>query len=441
MNAGLPPEARAPYALRFSEIAQSPSWLAPARQTAFDAFVSQGWPNKKQEDWRFTDIAPITQQELLPGTTPAPLDLSLFDAQLLGLGGPAAHRLVFVDGRQHSLGQAGAKPAGLRLLRLTAPEAGDAPALRENLGRHLHSRNAFVALNTAFMSDGAFVHVPAGFRCAEPIAIVYLASNAGSTSFPRTLIVAGAGSQATVLEIFLGADGRATLSTSATEIVLEREARLDYHAIQKSAAEGFHIGHVAVNQSAGSAFSAHGLALAGRILRHDVHDVLGAEGATCNLDGVYLATGQSQVDNQTTIDHGAPRSTSRESYRGAVAGKGHAVFSGRIIVRPGADKTDAQQTNRNLLLSDSAQVNSKPQLEIFTSDVKCSHGATTGRLDADALFYLRARGIDAKDANRILIRAFLQQGLERVASAPLRAELEAVLDRHIDELAREGASR
>lgn len=444
MNAGLSPEARAPYALRFSEIVHSPSWLAAARQSAFDAFLAQGWPNKKQEEWRFTDISPITELEVLPGPGPAPgapsISPSLFDRQLLELGAATGHhRLVFVDGRlEPAHGTAAAAAPGLRVLRLTSPEAGEAAALRAHFGCHLQGRNAFAALNTAFVADGAFVEIPRGLHCEQPIIIVYLAATAGSTSFPRTLIVAGAGSHANVVEVYLGADGRATLSNAATEIVLEEDAQLDYQSVQQSSAQGFHIGHVAVTQGAGSRFSAHSLALRGRILRHDIHVALAGESCTCNLDGVYLASGQGHVDNQTTIDHCVPRSTSRERYRGAVAGKGHAVFSGRIIVRPGAEKTDARQTNRNLLLSDSAQINSKPQLEIFTSDVKCSHGATTGRLDPDALFYLRARGIGEQDANRMLIRAFLHQGLEDIASPDLRGELEAVLDRRIDDLVAEG---
>jgi Fe-S cluster assembly protein SufD len=444
MKTGLLPEARAPYAARFAEVigAERRAWLAPARRSAFDAFLAQGWPTKKQEEWRFTDLAPVTEAALLPtAESEIALAPSDFDAELFGLGGSEAHRLIFVDGRLHSESKVPyAPPMGPRVATLSSGAALVSAELPLHLGHHLRNGNAFVALNTAFMSDGAYLHIPAGLRADTPIFLVYLASAAGSTSFPRTVIVADAGSRATVVEIHLGARGRATLSNAATEIVLGSDAQLAYHAIQKPSPIGFHIGHVAVTQASGSALSVHSLALDGRIVRNDVQTVLGGEGCRCNLDGIYFAAGQSHLDNQTTIDHCQPRSTSRESYRGVVDGSGHAVFSGRIIVRPGAEKTDAQQTNRNLLLSDSAQVNSKPQLEIFTSDVKCSHGATTGRLDPDALFYLRSRGIAEKDAGRILIRAFLQQGLERVASARLRAELEAVLDRRIDALADEAGS-
>jgi Fe-S cluster assembly protein SufD len=412
--------------------------LVTARERAFGKFVEQGWPTKKQEDWRFTDVTPLREVDLLPGAPSGQLDPSSFDPSLLALGSRGDHRLVFVDGRYApGLGRT-ASGAGLEVVSIaSALEDGSGnhnAELGVRFGRHLQSRNAFVALNTAFMTDGALVHIPAGLHAETPIYLVYLASAEGSTSFPRTLIVADPGSRATVVEVYLGANGRATLSNAATEIVLGKDAQLSYHTIQQTSEAGFHIGHVAVSQDSGSELAAHSLSLDGRIVRNDVQTVLAGERCTTNLGGVYLASGKSHIDNQTTIDHTHPRSTSREDYRGVVDGSGHAVFSGRIIVRPGAEKTDAQQTNRNLLLSDNAQVNSKPQLEIFTSDVKCSHGATTGRLDPDALFYLRARGIGKRDADRILIRAFLQQGLDRVAAPALRSELEAILDRRIDKL-------
>jgi Fe-S cluster assembly protein SufD len=435
MKTWLSAEAGAPYAVRFAQTLGDDAlgWLASQRRSAFDAFLAQGWPTRKHEDWRFTDITPITESCLLPKPTSAlaTWDPSDFDTELVNLGGARAQRLIFVDGCVHP-GFRPAQAPGPQVASLSSRAAQTSQEVRSHLGRHLQSSNAFVALNTAFMSDGALIHIPAGFRADLPICLVFLASTAGSTSFPRTLIVAGAGSQATVVEIHLGADGRATLANAATEIVLAPDAHLAYHTIQKASTAGFHIGHVAVTQASGSAFSAHSLSLDGRIVRNDIHVVLAGESCSCNLDGIYLAAGKGHVDNQTTIDHAKPRSTSREDYRGVLEGAGHAVFSGRIVVRPGTEKTDARQTNRNLLLSDAAQVNSKPQLEIFTSDVKCSHGATTGRLDPEALLYLRTRGIGLEEASRILIRAFLHQGLERIDSVGLRANLETVLDREID---------
>jgi Fe-S cluster assembly protein SufD len=308
------------------------------------------------------------------------------------------------------------------------------------LGKQLAGQNAFAALNTAFMTDGALVRIPAGLVVEAPILLVFLAAAEGCASFPRTVVEAGADSQATIVEVHLGADGRATLSDAVTEIMLESGARLAYHGIQKPSESGFHIGHLAVTQKAGSKFFAHSLSLGGRLVRNDVHVVLGQEDCTCQLDGIYLAGGTSHIDNHTTIDHAAPRCTSREDYKGVVWDRGVAVWNGRAVVRPGAQGTDARQTSRNLILADGARIHAKPHLEIFANDVKCSHGATTGRLDPEALFYLRSRGIGEQDANHILVSAFLREGLARVADAPLRGELEAILASRTSDLAAEGAS-
>jgi Fe-S cluster assembly protein SufD len=445
MKSGLSAEAREPYVAQFASTlgATKLGWLGSARQAAFDAFLAQGWPGKKQEEWRFTDLGPITESGLLPyAASASPWSPADFDADLVNLGGDEGNRMVFVDGYPCP----GPEPqdASRSAPLLAAFSSQQALASGEpltHLGRHLANRNAFIALNTAFMRDGALVHLPAGCQAEQPIYLVFLASAAGNTSFPRTLIVADAGSRATVVEIHLGADGRRTLSNAATEIVLGPNARLAYHTVLKPSQVGFHIGHVAITQAAGSTFSSHSVSLDGRIVRNDIHAVLAGESSSCELDGIYLADGGGHVDNQTTIDHCAPRSTSREEYRGVVAGSAQAVFSGRIIVRPGADKTDARQTNRNLLLSDQAQVNSKPQLEIFTSDVKCSHGATSGQLDPEALFYLRARGIDERQARLILTRAFIQQIVERAASPRLGSDLQRVLDQRIADLVHGEESR
>jgi Fe-S cluster assembly protein SufD len=418
-----------------------PSWLTSVRRTAFDAFLEQGWPTTKQEDWRFTDVTPITRLALLPPPVGKPhFATDDFAADLLGLGGGDARRLLFVDGRYHSgAGLGRPRPDDLWAIPLSSALADDTETVGTVLGHHLHSQNAFVALNTAFMTDGAFVRIPAGFTADVPIYLVFLASAEGSASFPRTVVWAGENSRATIVEIHLGADRRNTLSSAVTEILLEPGARIAHHGIQKTSLGGTHIGHLAVTQKAGSGFSGSSLALDGGMVRNDVRALLAEEGCTCNLDGLYLASGAGHVDNHTTIDHRAPKSTSREVYKGVAGGRGRAIFSGRIVVRPGAQQTDARQTNRNIVLSDGAVVHSKPHLEIFANDVKCSHGATTGRLNPDALFYLRSRGIGEKEANQLLIRAFMLEGLDCIAQTGLRAELENVLVKRIEELASTGA--
>jgi Fe-S cluster assembly protein SufD len=439
MNTGLPAEARERYAAGFAralaEHGEDPAWLNSARRAAFDSFVEQGWPSTKQEDWRFTDTSPVTRLALLPPPDVAQVEPSRrFDKGLTQLGVGQGSRGVFLDGRYRPELSSDTGLGRVTVAPLSSALAEGEPIVAQLLGQHLRDQNAFLALNTAFMTDGVLVRVPAGHVEEQPIYVVYLASKDGVSSFPRTLIWAGEGSRATVVEIHVGADDVATLSNAATEIALQPGARLAYHTIQAPAQTGFHVGHVGVTQKADSVLVAHALSLGGRLIRNDLSILLAEEGAACTLDGLYLASGTSHIDNHTSIDHRKPRTTSREDYRGAVDGKSRAVFSGRIVVRPDAQQTDARQSNRNLLLSEGAKVHSKPHLEIFANDVKCSHGATTGRLDQEALFYLRSRGIGEKEASRLLVRAFLFAGLERVADLPLRNELEQVLASRIDSL-------
>ena len=445
MNPILSVEDRSAYAAGFAQaLGQDtglPSWLTSVRRTAFDAFMEQGWPSTKQEDWRFTDVTPITRLALLPPTAGKPhFAKDDFAADWLGLGGADARRLIFVDGSYHSgAGMGRPRPDDLCAIPLSSALADDTRTIDTVLGHHLRSQNAFVALNTAFMTDGAYIHIPAGFTSDAPIYLVFLASAEGKASFPRTVVWAGENSQATIVEIHLGAEGRTTFASAVTEILLESGARVAHHGVQKVSSDGAHLAHLAVTQKAGSVFSGSSLATSGRLVRNDVHSVLAEENCTCNLDGLYLASGSGHIDNHTTIDHRAPRSTSRQIYKGVVDGRSHAVFSGRIVVRPGAQQTDARQTNRNIVLSDGALVHSKPHLEIFANDVKCSHGATTGRLNPDALFYLRSRGIGEKEAHQLLIRAFMLEGLDCIKQPALRAELEAVLVKRIESLSKTGS--
>jgi Fe-S cluster assembly protein SufD len=443
MNLALNAEARAAYTAWFGDSLQGehagPVWLRALRQEAFDTFLAAGWPTTKQEAWRFTDLSPLLKTPLVPGpssTTELDFDDRLVRMERLG------YALRFVDGQPASPRQAGPlPPAGVRLLPLAAAverSDGETRRIAQVLGHHLPSPDAFTALNAAFMSDGAFVEIPPGLTLEAPIVLLYLAGAEGSASFPRTVVVAGAASRATIVEIHLGARGRASLSNAVTEVVLEAGAHLDYHTINQPSGSGFHVGHLAVSQGAGSALSAQSVVLGGRLVRNDAHVVLAAEGCTCRLDGLYLATGDSHVDNQTSIDHRAPRCQSRESYRGAVSGRGQAVWSGRAVVRPGAQGTDARQSNRNLVLSEGAVVHAKPHLEIFANDVKCSHGATTGQLDPDALFYLRSRGLSEPEARHLLVEAFLREGLGAVREAGLRGELEALVATSARALVQEG---
>jgi len=443
--AALSSDAQATYAAGLAQTLASQGGSSPllalARKDAFAAFVKQGWPTTKQEDWRFTDVSRLTRLTLLPAPAVPVVGGGVFPTNLVDLGRGFGHRMSFLDGRHDPSLPTWLPPPRETILAPLSSVVRDDPKQVEGFpGQILRGDNAFVSLNTAFHTDGAFVRIPAGLAVEAPILLVFRASAEGSASFPRTLVWAGRDSQATVFEMHLGADGRVTCSNAVTEILLDPGAHLAYHSMQKPSSQGFHVGHLAVTQKAGSTLFAHNVSLDGRLVRNDAHVLLAEENCTCQLDGIYLAAGGSHIDNNTCIDHRAPRCTSREQYKGVVAERGQAVWTGRAIVRPGAQGTDARQTNRNLILDDGAVVHAKPHLEIFANDVKCSHGATTGRLDPEALFYLRSRGIGDNEANQILISAFLREGLARVANAPLRGELEAILAERTRELAREGAS-
>jgi len=445
MNAGLSQSDCAAYSVLFAQgeaaRAGEPAWLRVARQSAFASFVGVGWPTSKQEEWRFTDPSQLTSALVQLAGSEAASGAPTFDEILRGLGRGIGHRLGFVDGR-HATEHArdGSLPRGLVLAPLAQAMQDPAARLDALLGQALREPSAFVALNTAFLQDGAVVRIPAGLVVEAPIILAYLAATPERASLPRTVVHAGADSQATIVELHLGADGRATLANAVTEILLEPGARLGYYAVQRPSPTGCHVGHLAVVQRRGSGLRAHSLTLAGRLVRNDAHVELAEEGCSCQLDGLYLAGSGSHLDNQTSIDHRAPRCTSRESYRGVVARHGQAVWSGRAVVRPEAQGTDARQTNRNLLLAEEAIVHAKPHLQIFASDVKCSHGATSGRLDPEALFYMRTRGIGERDAHQMLVAAFLREGLGAVTEPGLHGELEAVLSHRARELLAEGAA-
>lgn len=439
MSALLTDESRAAYTASFGDhlatVQSSPPWLLAIRQRAFDAFLDRGWPTSKQEAWRFTDASPLVDNPLLPGGTAAPRPH--FDDAVLALA-DLGHAVRFTDGAHRDAG--GAPLSGVRLQTLAAALRGASRRLGDDLGRHLHAEDTFTALNTAFMSDGALLEIPADLALETPIVLVYLASAEGGASFPRTLVRAGARSRATVIELHLGADGRATLSNAVAEVVLEAGASLAFHTVVEPSAVGQHVGHLAVTQAAGSTFAAQSLVLGGRLVRREAHVVLAGEGSTARLEGLSLAGGDGHVDHQNTIDHQAPGCTSRESYRGAVAGRGQVIWSGHAVVRPGAQGTDARQNSRNLLLSDGAVAHAKPHLEIFANEVKCSHGATTGRLDPEALFYLRARGLTEPDARRVLLEAFLRDGLGAVSERAVREAVESLVAIAASALLAEGAS-
>jgi Fe-S cluster assembly protein SufD len=398
------------------------------RDGAASRFVELGFPTVRDEEWRFTNVAPIASTEFRPAPAVR------LDPAALGefLTGGAALRVVVVNGRfSPELSRGGGLPAGVKFGSLATAITEQADIVGRYFGQVAASdTRSFTALNTAFAADGAFVYVPDGVVLERPLHILFVSAGDQASpvmSHPRTLIVAGDRSQAQVVETYVSAPGARHFTNAVTEVVAGEGAVIDHYKVQKESVESFHIAAMQIHAARSANVSTHAFTLGSRFARNDIGAVLDGDGAEATLNGLYLADGDRLVDTHTTIDHAKPHCPSHEIYKGILGGNARAVFNGKIIVRQDAQKTDAKQTNRALLLSDHATINTKPQLEIFADDVKCTHGAAIGQLDEDALFYLRARGLTYFEARDLLIHAFAGDILDRVKIDSLKAALEGDL--------------
>jgi Fe-S cluster assembly protein SufD len=408
--------------------AHEPAWLRALRRSAVGAFQRTGFPTTRDEEWRFTNVTPIADTVFAPAPVAA---VSASDAARFIVPGVDGPVLVFVNGQfAPALSTLDTAIPGVAILSLADAMAGHEGALESHLGRYAgFADHPFAALNTASFDDGALITVADGTIAEPAIQVLFLSTvtPAPAVSHPRVLTVLGRNSQARVIESFAGLGPTLGLTNAVTEFVVGDGASLDHCRLQRESESAFHIGRTQFHLGRSSHVSTHAVALGALIARADVVAVLADEGADCTLNGLYLADGIQLSDHHTEIDHAMPHGTSRELYKGILAGRARGVFNGRVRVRPDAQKTDAKQTNKTLLLSDDAQVNTKPQLQIFANDVKCTHGATVGQLSGDALFYLRARGIGLEDARALLVRAFATDVTSRISLEPLRAEIDRLL--------------
>ena len=408
-----------------------PRWLQDLRDRAASRFAALGFPTVRDEEWRFTNIAPIAVAEFRPAAADASRATELDLAGYLYTD--AAHRVVVVNGRfVPELSRASGLPSGVRVGSLATAVTEQADVVQRYLGQLADfGTKAFTALNTALTADGAYVYIPDGVVLEQPIHVLFVTTPSASSgpvmTNARALIVAGERSQSRIVETYAGARGSVYFTNAVTEVFAGENAVVDHYKVQQESTDAFHIASMHVNAARSSNFSSHSFSLGGRLVRNDASALLDGEGAECTLNGLYLADGERLVDNHTTIDHAKAHCPSHEIYKGILGGKARAVFNGKIIVRQDAQKTDAKQTNRALLLSDNASINTKPQLEIFADDVKCTHGAAIGQLDEDAIFYLRARGLTYFEARDMLIHAFAGDILDRVKIEPLRVALEGEL--------------
>jgi Fe-S cluster assembly protein SufD len=430
--------SQSPFAAQFQagQTRNQPRWLRRIRSDAWEHFAARGFPTTHDEEWKYTNVAPIAATPFLP----APAAAAELTSPLAEIAFSA--RLVFVNGRySEALSSPAGHPAvaAAPLARLLAAGEGAPEAHLARSARF--DRQPFVALNTALADDGAVVEIKAGAVVQAPLLIVHLAAPDArpTASHPRNLIVAGRASQASVVELYLGPAGASYLTNAVTEIVAQEGAILDHYTIQAEGDGAFHISTVQAVEDRSSVLRSHNFSLGAALARNDINSVLDGEGAECVLNGLYIAGGNQHVDNHTALDHAKPNCPSHELYKGILGGRANGVFNGKIIVRQDAQKTNAIQGNRNLLLSAEAAINTKPQLEIYADDVRCTHGATVGQLDADSHFYMRSRGIPAEAARSLLIQAFAEEVLDEVRWQPLGRRLRSELRRKIAQLHEAGA--
>lgn len=406
-------------------LAPSP-WAAvnALREQAQTALGALAMPTLRDEAWRFTDLAPLhrlTFQPVLAASRLQPEDIAPF-----GLD-DAACRLVFVNGiyapqLSHPLPEGGVRVSDLPTAMLT-----HAAVLKAQLGtRQMLGDNLFAAVNTAFLQDAAVVIVPRHVALAAPVHLLFVATQTGALSHPRCLVLAEAGSRVTLVEDYVAlqdAASSAYLVNPVTEIVLAEQAQLTHIRVQRDGSQAFHIGNATVSVGRSANYQSVSVAMGAQLSRYHLSVVLG-EGAECAVDGLALLAGSQLADTHSCIDHAQPHGTSRQLQKCIADGSAHAVFNGKVIVRPGAQRTDSAQSSRNLLLSGRAQVDSQPQLEIFADDVKCTHGATIGQLDAEEVFYLQSRGLSESAARQLLTYAFGAEILERIPVPSLKHQLQ-----------------
>jgi len=430
---------------RFEREAHQPSWMTSMRRAGMERFSEVGFPTLHDEDWRFTNVAPIARLPFKPVFQFAPPALTPQAVAGFTFGGLPASRLVFVNGHYAAeLSSLHEQPPGVIVSSLAAALATDSAAIEKHLVRRAPEEDgAFAALNAAFFQDGAFIQVPAGQTVPAPIHLLFIATaeETGSTWHPRNLIVAGEGSRLTVLESYVSTVDAPYFTNAVTDMILGAGAAVEHCKFQDESPAAFHIAGVRAQLGPGCNFISHSIATGGRLSRNNIRTHLGGEGVECILNGLYLTRGDQLADHHMVVEHAQPHCNSHEYYNGILDGRSKGVFHGRILVRQAAQKTDAKQTNKNLLLSDDATVDTKPQLEIYADDVKCTHGATIGQLNEESIFYLRARGLGAETARHMLIHAFAGEIIERVRYAPAREELDKLVWERLEAIPKVGEER
>jgi len=397
------------------------------RRSAIEQFLKLGFPTTKDEEWRFTNITPLIRTQFIPSFENPNCPVSEKQLEEICIKKIPGQRLVFIDGRysnelsivnpQQNHIQIGSLAEAIKKL----PELVHQHLSQNNNGE----KNAFTALNLSFLQDGAYIKLPDGTTVENPVYLLFVSTGEDKPiiSHPRNLIIAGDDCQVSIIEHYVGVGMNPYFTNTVTQIEAGKNSIIEHSKIQNESAKAFHIGSIYIKQNEASTVTSNSIMIGGEIVRNNITALLAAERIKCTMNGLLLASGQQLIDNHTTIDHAKPHCSSHELFKAILGGRSKGVFNGKIYVRKDAQKTDAKQTNKTLLLSDTATINTKPQLEIFADDVKCTHGATTGFLDADSIFYLRSRGISKDIARDILTYAFANDIINRISIQPIREHL------------------
>ncbi len=408
-------------------------WAKRLREAAFDRFKELGFPTVKDEEWKYTNVAPLTKLSFQTARDVGDSEVTPAEVSRLGCVEAKNSQLVFVNGvLRKDLSSLEDVPAGLIAIGLdeAIKEATYQELIREYLARGVgYNTNGFVALNTAMLASGAFVLIPRDVEIQTPLSLLFLSAG-NVASFPRVLVVAEANSNATVFESYANAGAGVSFTNAVVEVVLQDGARLEHYKVQRESVESFHIASTSATLGTNASYDSTAINFGAQLSRHDIAVQMDHEGAECWVDGLYVVSSGQHTDTHSVIDHQQPHCTSHQLYKGILDGKSRAVFNGKVFVRHGAQKTDAMQTNKNLLLSKEARVDTKPQLEILADDVKCAHGAAVGQIDEDELFYLQTRGIHGELARNLLTYGFAEEVIGKIKIDSIRSQLdEAVLHR------------
>lgn len=415
------------YLAAFAEIEQqranAPAWLSNLRANAIAQFERLGFPTTRNEEWKYTNVAPLLKHEFRAATTaPTVANLDHFT-----YSESCQSQLVFVNGVFASeLSNFSAIPAGVVVNNFADA---DQKLLSQSLATQVDSHSdAFSAMNTAFASDGAFIVIPRGKAIEAPIHLLFITTEANIVTHPRIVVVVEEGALATLIESYVAPNDDAVYFTNAvTEVIVNQSANLTHYRLQEESTKAFHIATTQVQQDSKSIYSSYAISLGGEIARHTLNVKLDGEHIESTMDGLYVVTGKQHCDNHTTIDHAQPHCASHQLYKGILDEKARAVFNGKVFVREGALLTNAKQLNKNLLLSANAHVDTKPQLEIYADDVKCAHGATVGQLEEDELFYLRSRGLKPETARALLTYGFAEDVISKIKVESVRKQLDEIV--------------